>query len=122
VEITDVGVRLGDDLAVQLQHQTEHAVGAGVGRADVEDEPFADIELRGHFGGARQRVAELQRGGGGGAHRLLSSAGRARGSRSWENGAGLVTKGPPSSGAFAVKAISGISVGSPSKGKSFRKG
>src|SRR5436309_1241824 len=52
-----------------------------------------------------------------------NSGGRARGSRSLEPAVlGTVTKGPPSRGVTLVKATSGISLGSPSSGKSFRSG
>ena len=121
VQIPDIAVRFGDHLAVQLQHQAQNPVGAWMGGADVEDELLSDIQLGGHLRRAGERVTELQ-GGGRGTHRFFSSAGRARGSRSCEKGAGLVTNGPPSSGALAVKAISGISVGKPSRGKSLRSG
>jgi len=52
-----------------------------------------------------------------------NSAGRARGSRSLEPAVlGIVTKGPPSSGVTLVNATSGISLGKPASGKSFRNG
>jgi hypothetical protein len=53
----------------------------------------------------------------------LYSGGRARGSRSLVPVAvGEVTNGPPASGATALNATSGISLGFPSNGKSFRNG
>src|SRR5215475_6850540 len=52
-----------------------------------------------------------------------NSGGLARGSRSLVVAVlGRVTKGPPSSGADLVKATSGISLGRPSNGNSFRNG
>src|SRR5436309_5720712 len=54
---------------------------------------------------------------------LFRSGGRARGSRSFDVAVlGTVTNGPPSIGVTLVKAISGISLGNPSSGKSFRSG
>src|SRR6266576_2378037 len=52
-----------------------------------------------------------------------NSGGCARGSRSFEPAVlGTVTNGPPSIGVALVKATSGISLGNPSRGKSFRNG
>jgi len=52
-----------------------------------------------------------------------NSGGRARGSRSLALAVlGTVTNGPPSIGVTFVKATSGISLGSPSSGNSFRNG
>jgi hypothetical protein len=54
---------------------------------------------------------------------LPYSGGRARGSRSLvPESVGAVTNGPPASGATALNATSGISLGFPSNGKSFRNG
>ncbi|MEY5015999.1 MAG: hypothetical protein RIS92_2357 [Verrucomicrobiota bacterium] len=55
--------------------------------------------------------------------RLHHRMSRERGSRSLVVAVvGLVTKGPPSSGARFEKATSGMSLGRPARGKSFRKG
>src|SRR5437868_2210205 len=54
---------------------------------------------------------------------IYNSGGRARGSRSLAVAVlGRVTNGPPSSDAALLKATSGISLGSPSNGNSFRSG
>lgn len=56
-------------------------------------------------------------------YKIHNSGGCARGSRSFAVAVlGLVTNGPPSIGVTFVKATSGISLGKPSSGNSFRNG
>ena len=54
VEVADVGRRLEDPLAVDLEHDAQHAVRRRVRRAHVEHHPLADLAARPR-GGCRRR-------------------------------------------------------------------
>ena len=64
MEITDVGSGLGDDLAVQFQHDAQHAVRGGMRRPHVQDH-FLALHVRqfrrrrGHGSGGRGSDARL---------------------------------------------------------------
>ena len=47
MEVADVGHGLGDDLAVELEQDAQHAVGAGVGRPHVERQRLAERQIVG---------------------------------------------------------------------------
>ena len=63
VQVADDGLEIEDDLALQLQHQSEHPMGGGVLRAHVEDEGFLHclrmlrLRLRDDLAGDSRRVA-----------------------------------------------------------------
>jgi len=58
-------ISLGDDLTVQLQHQAQHAVRGGMGRAHVQRQPFTDQVSHGLF-----PAFQVQRGLGGWVERF----------------------------------------------------
>lgn len=107
----------------------EDAIGLGVWGQGMKIEMGADqnsqreqakkdnIEKQ-HFHNRLQRSGGLTT-----ALYIISIGRRARGSRSFVVAVlGEVTNGPPSSGALSENATSGISLGKPSSGNSFRSG
>ena len=95
-----VRVSLGDELAVEFEHDAEHTVRGGVRRPHVQDHFLAlhVAQFLNHLARACGGVANGSILNGG--HENYSSAVRTRGSRSMASlPPGAVTNGPPSSGA-----------------------
>jgi len=123
MQITHVRVSLGDDLAVEFEHDAKHAVRGGMRRPHVQDHLLAlhVAQFLNRIACAYGGIAKFSYLNGG--HENYTSGVRTRGSRSMASlPPGTVTNGPPSSGAVLVKVTSGTTVGLPASGKSFRNG